>query len=212
MRQKLLAIIFLSVFTGLIPVVSCVEQCDGPCGCFPVFEAEEFSITQMAIEPVFRSETSQPFEPGKFYFYQALYLGIWASEFKKVNETSANISKISGFLPSALANCSGGEVVSLETLTGLKVVNRKDIQITEDIFLDEGDDITDKFVSTTNFQQFDDIEGFMKRRHRFQEQVRFHIRFNQKPLTPSELIFDVIVELNNGNSYTFRSQSLKISP
>jgi hypothetical protein len=202
----------LCVFIGIIPI-SCVDQvCDGPCGCFPVFEAEEHSITQIAIEPVFRYVTSRPFDPDVFYFYQTLYLGIWASEFRRISETTGNISRKSGFLPSALANCSSGEIVSLETLSGLQVINRKSIQITDDIFLDEGEDITDKFLATTNFQQLDNIENFLKRRHRFQEQVRFHMRFNENPSTSIELVLDIIITLDNGSSYTFRGQGLKISP
>lgn len=212
MRPKLLSLVFLLIFLGFMPIASCINQCDGPCGCFPVFEAEEFSINQLAIEPVFRSETSQPFNPDMFYFYQTLYLGIWASDFRQVSEKMENVSYKSGFFPSALANCSSGEIVSLESLSGLKVINRSAIQITEDIFLEEGEDITNRFVATTNFQQFDGIEVFLRRNHRFQEQVRFHMRFNQKPFSPSVLIFDVFVELNNGNNYIFRSQSLKISP
>ncbi|MGY6741381.1 MAG: hypothetical protein ACXIUQ_01495 [Cecembia sp.] len=199
-------------FMGVIPITSCVDQCDGPCGCFPVFEAEEHSITQLTIEPVFRHAQSQPFNPEMFYFYQTLYLGILASDFRQVSEKTENIAHRSGFFPSALANCSSGEIVSIETLNGLKVINRTAIQITEDIFLAEGEDITDKFVATTNFQQMVSIEDFLKRGHRFQEKVRFHIRFNQKPRSNSDLVFDVILELSNGNSFTFRSQRLKISP
>lgn len=198
---------------GVLPIISCVDQqCDGPCGCFPVFEQENFSVTQLSIEAIFRSETSVPYDPEKFYFYRSFYLGIWASEFRKINESGGNITQASGFFPMALANCSSGEVVSLESLTGLKVINTKPIQLTADEYLDEGDDITDKFLATTNFQQEVDIENFLKRKHRFQEKVRFHMRFNQKPSAAMELVVEVIVALDNGNSYTFRDQRLKISP
>lgn len=212
MKHQLLAYSLFLTFMGVIPITSCVDQCNGPCGCFPVFEAEEYSISQLAIEPVFRHAQSQPFNPEMFYFYQTIYLGIWASDFRKVSEKTDNISFRSGFLPSALANCSPGEIISLETLSGIKVINRSEVQISHDIFLEEGEDISNRFVVTTNFQQFDGIEDFLKRKHRFQEHVRFHMRFNHKPLSPTKLVFDVFVELNNGNIYTFRSQSLKISP
>lgn len=212
MRLKLLAIVFLSIFMGVIPISSCVDQCDGPCGCFPVFEPEAFSITQFTIEPVFRSATGRPFDPEAFYLYQILYLGIWASEYIKVNENSEKTSQSYGFFPAALANCSSGEAVSQEKLTGLKMINRQPVQITDDIFLDEGEDISNNFVATTNFQQIDDIESFTKRGHRFQEQIRFHLRFNQKPSSFVELVFDIVLELDNGKSFIFRSQRLRISP
>lgn len=212
MKYKLIAFFLLLTFIGVIPITSCVDQCNGPCGCFPVFEAEEHSITQLAIEPVFRHAQSQPFNPEMFYFYQTLYLGISASDFRQVSEKTENIAHRSGFFPPALANCSSGEIVSIEKLSRLKVINRSAIQITEDIFLEEGEDITDKFVATTNFQQMVSIEDFLKRGYRFQEKVRFHIRFNQKPRSNSDLVFDVVLELSNGNSFVFRSQRLRISP
>lgn len=164
------------------------------------------------MEKVFRSETNVPLDPEVFYFYQSIYLGIWASDFKKVSETKRTIPQTAYFFPDVMANCSSGEKISIEKLTNLKIINRKDIQITEGMFLKDADDITDKFLATSNFQQMETIENFLKREHRFQEQVRIHLRFNQKPISALELIFDVIVALDNGNSYIFRDQRFKISP
>ncbi len=203
--------LFFSVLMGVIPITSCVyQQCDGPCGCSPVFEVEDFSVTQLSIETLYRSDNNQPIDPERFYFYQTLYTGIWVSGLRPINETSQNFDGISLFVPRALASCSPREAFSLETLAGLKIINKNPLELTPNIYLDEGDDITHLFVATTNFQQEYSIESFAKNKHRFQKDERFYLKFNQEPGAPLQLVFNVIIILDNGVNYEFPGQILKI--
>ena len=199
-------------FMGVIPITSCVDQCDGPCGCFPVFEVDDFSITQLSIETLYRSDNNQPIDPERFYFYQTLYNGIWASGFRPIKETAYKFKKSVDFITQAFANCSPREAFSTETVIGLKVINKNPIQLTESIFLDEGDDVTEYFLATTNFQQEFTIVNFLNKKHRFQKEERFYLKFNREPRTPVELKYIVFVTLDNEVSYEFPGQILKIAP
>jgi hypothetical protein len=213
MKPKLISILLLLIFTGMIPIVSCIDQCDGPCGCYPVFEKEDFSITQIDVETLFRSNNNQPIDTSLYYFYKTLYIGIWASKFILVNESIKNGTVyFPSFLTPAVANCSQSETFSMESVSGLKLINRNAVQLTEDIYWSEGDNITDSFVVTLNFQKEYPIDAFVKTKHRFQKEERFYLRFKNEPSLPTDLFFDIILELDNGKIFTFSGNSLKISP
>ena len=208
MNKKLAAGFLIVFFMGLVPI-SCVEQCDGPCGCNPVFEAEDFSITTFSIETLFRADKNFAFDPNRFYFHQTLYKAFWVSGLKPVTEAKPQ-EKGSFFLNTAYA-CSPPESFSIETLRSIRIINKKTVTINANEKLQEGDIINEKFVLTQNFQQEYDLTNFISNRHRFLKNERLYLKFISAPSSNIELTFDLEIELDNGVTYRFDNEKMKMN-
>jgi hypothetical protein len=194
-------------FLGLIPV-SCVDQCDGPCGCSPVFEVEDFSVTSLSTETLFRADKNFEVDPNRFYFYQTLYKAFWVSGLKPVSESIPENKGI-GFYNAAYA-CSPLESYSLEKLRSIRLVNRRKLVVNENTTLEEGQVINERFVLTQNFQQEYGITDFLRNNHRFQKNERLYLKFKTAPDRNVELFFDLEIELDNGSVYIF-NETMKVN-
>jgi hypothetical protein len=208
MNKKLAAGFLIVVFMGLIPV-SCVEQCNGPCGCNPVFEAEDFSITNFSVETLFRADRNFAFDPNRYYFHQTLYKAFWVSGLKPVSEIK-NQEKGSFFMNTAYA-CSPPESFSIETLRTIRIINKKNLVVNENETLQEGDVINEKFVLTQNFQQEYNLTDFINNRHRFLKNERLYLKFISPPSENIELTFDLEIELDNGVVYRFDNEKMRVN-
>lgn len=208
MNKKFAAGFLVIVFMGIFPI-SCVEQCDGPCGCNPVFEAEDFSITTFSIETLFRADKNFTVDPNRFYFHQTLYKAFWVSGLKPVTENKPQM-KGSFFLNTAYA-CSPRESFSIETLKSIRIINKKTVGVNSNETLQEGDVINEKFVLTQNFQQEYGLTNFINNRHRFLKNERLYLKFIGVPTGNIELTFDLEIELDNGVTYRFDNETMKIN-
>jgi|GEM_PF-1251530 len=208
MNKKLIAGCLILIFMGLVPI-SCVEQCNGPCGCNPVFESEDFAIATFSIETLFRADRNFAFDPNRFYFHQTLYKAFWVSGLKPVTEIGPH-SKGSFFLNSAFA-CSPPESFSIETLKSIRIINKKNVVINANESLEEGSVINEKFVLTQNFQQEYDLNNFVNNRHRFLKNERLYLKFIGVPTGNIEVTFDLEILLDNGVVYRFDNETMKIN-
>jgi hypothetical protein len=207
MNTKLISGFFIVIFLGIIPI-SCIDQCDGPCGCNPVFEVEDYSITTFSTETLFRADRNFQVDPNRFYFHQTLYKAFWVSGLKPVTELEPDKKGIL-FTNSALA-CSPRESYSIERLKSLRLINKRKVKINESFTLEEGDVINEKFVMTQNFQQEFELAKFIDNKHRFLKNERLYLKFIAVPNQNIELFFDLEIELDNGSVYIF-NESMKIN-
>lgn len=200
--------LLIILFLGIVPV-SCMDQCNGPCGCNPVFETEDFSITTFSIETLFRADRNFAFDPNRFYFHQTLYKAFWVSGLKPVSEIKTP-EKGSFFLNTAFA-CSPPESYSIETLRTIRIINKKEIAVNANEILQEGAVINEKFVLTQNFQQEYNLTDFIKNRHRFLKNERLYLKFTSVPAGNIEITFDLEIELDNGVVYRFDNETMKVN-
>jgi hypothetical protein len=208
MSKNLAAGLLLLLFMGIVPV-SCIDQCNGPCGCNPVFETEDFAITTFSIETLFRADKNFAFDPNRYYFHQTLYKAFWVSGLKPVTEVKSQ-EKGSFFLNTAYA-CSPPESYSIETLRSIRIINKKNLIVNENETLEEGSVINEKFVLTQNFQQEYNLNSFINNRHRFLKNERLYLKFIGVPSGNIELTFDLEIELDNGVVYRFDNETMKVN-
>jgi hypothetical protein len=209
MKINWLTFFFLAFFLGLIPISSCVEQCNGPCGCYPVYENQEFTISTFSSETLFRADRNFLIDPNRFYFHQTLYKAFWVSGLRELtlNKGEQPIH----FFSNAAYACSPAASFSVETLKSIRLINKNSVRINENETLEVGDIINEKFIITQNFQMERKIEEFLKTNHRFQKNERLYFKFISKPDSNIEIFFDIEIELDNGNIYTFNSETMKIN-
>lgn len=209
MKINVLTFLFLAIFLGIIPISSCVDQCDGPCGCFPVYENRDFTVSSFSSETLFRTDRNFIVDPNRYYFHQTLYKAFWVSVLREVTEKKAQYSPI--FFSNAAYACSPAASFSVETLKSVRFINRRTVKVNENETLQENELINDKFIITQNFQVEKKIEDFLTSNHRFQKNERLYFKFTSKPDSNIEIFFDIEIELDNGNIYTFSGESMKIN-
>jgi hypothetical protein len=209
MKINWMAFFFVALFMGIIPISSCVDQCNGPCGCYPVYENQDFSITTFSSETLFRADRNFIVDPNRYYFHQTLYKAFWVSGLRELTENN-RIQSSSLFSQAAFA-CSPASSFSVESLKSIRLINKKPIRVNENETLQEGDIINDKFIITLNFQIERRIEEFLKTNHRFQKNERLYLKFTSKPDNNIEIMFDIEIEVDNGTVYIFNSETMKIN-
>lgn len=209
MNTCLARVILVLALIGIIPT-SCVENCDGPCGCEPVFEERTYSANSFSIETLFRSDRNRPIEPNRFYFHEGLFKGIWVSLLVELAESSQK-KGIGGFFPAAYA-CSPANSFSIESLRSLRIISKSEQKFNDGVTFGAGQVVNEHFVLTQNFQQEFRISDFIARNHRFQKDERIYIKCKTKPNEPKHLLVDIEVELDNGKVFNFSNESMLIAP
>lgn len=189
--------------------MACVDQCDGPCDCNPVFERQDFSVAEISIETLFRSDNNQPIEPNRFYFNQTLFKAFYVSALKPLADLNSGSSFYLFSTPTTA--CDTPDSFSIETLKSLRIVNRTGVRINEDITFESGQVINENFIVTLNFQNEYSIYDFLNTNHRFQIGERLNLKFVSTPLQETELIFDIEIELTDGRTFDFRNEIMRIA-
>lgn len=194
---------------GIFPISSCVDQCDGPCGCYPVFENPDFTISTFDIETLYRADINFVVDPNRYYFHQTLYKAFWVSGLREISmSTSSYFGSL--FSNNAMA-CSPPESFSIETLKALRIINKKRIHVNQHEIIEVGEEIHDKFKMTLTFQVEYSIEEFLKRSHKFLKDERLYLKFTSVPENNLEIMFDIEIELDNGNVFVFNNETMKVN-
>ena len=209
MDNRILKIVLVLFFVGVIPM-SCVDNCDGPCGCQPVFEEKIFSANSFSIETLYRTDRNRPIDPNRFYFHEGLFKGIWVSLLVELAENSQK-KGIGGFFPAAYA-CSPANSFSIESLRSLRVISKSEQRINEALTFGAGEVVNEYFVLTQNFQQEFRIPDFIACNHRFQKDERIYLKCKSRPDQATQLVVDIEVELDNGKLFTFSNETMRIAP
>jgi hypothetical protein len=202
-------VLLVLVFIGVIPV-SCVDNCNGPCGCEPVFEQRFYSANSFSIETLYRTDRNRPIDPNRFYFHEGLFKGIWVSLLVELAEDNHNRST-GGLFPAAYA-CSPANSFSIEALRSLRVISKSEQRINEAVTFGAGQVVNEHFVLTQNFQQEFRIPDFILRNHRFQKDERIYFKCKTRPDQTTQLVVDIEVELDNGKLFTFSNETMGIAP
>lgn len=209
MNIRFAKVLLILVFIGVVPI-SCMKNCDGPCGCEPVFAERFYSANSFSIETLYRTDRNRPIEPNRFYFHEGLFKAIWVSLLIEISDAIEK-PKTGGLFPAAYA-CSPANSFSSETLRGLRIINKSPVTLNNQVSFAAGENINAHFVLTQNFQQELQISDFIARNHRFQKDERIYIKCKTKPDQPTQLLVDIEVELDNGKLFTFSNETMKIAP
>ena len=209
MKSGWIKLVLVASLIGFFPF-ACVDNCNGPCGCEPVFEERGFTVNAMAIETLYRTERNRPIDPGRFYYHEGLFKGIWAAVLVEISEEKPNQSNRS-FFPSAFA-CSPPQSFAIEKLKDVRVFSKQPTRLNAEVTFDRNDLVNEHMALTLNFQQEYSIPGFIESNHHFQRNERIYLKCKTKPDGPVELLVDIEIELENGRSFTFTNEVLRIGP
>lgn len=209
MDNFLVRVVLILAFIGVIPT-SCVENCDDPCGCQPVFEERIFSANSFSIETLYRTDRNSPIEPNRFYFHEGLFKGIGVSLLVELAKNNHNRSK--GGLFAAAFACSQSNSFSIEVLRSLRIISKSEQRLNEAVTFGAGQVVNEHFVLTQNFQHEFRIQDFIARNHRFQKDERIYLKCKSRPDQATQLVVDIEVELDNGKLFTFSNETMGIAP
>lgn len=208
MKKKSTCFLLTALFIGLFPV-ACVDQCDGPCGCNPVFENQDFSVAEISIETLFRSDNNQPIDPSRYYFNQTLYKSFYVSALRPLGDLNRNSSFYVFASPSFA--CDTPYSFAIETLKAIRIISRANVDIDQESTFLSGQIINDHFILTLNFQNEYNINDFLSTDHRFQIGERLNLKFIKTPLHDTEFRFDIEIEFTDGRTFEFRNEVMRIA-
>ncbi len=209
MKNKYVAFFLFLTMMGIFPISSCVDQCDGPCGCYPVFENPDFTISAFSVENLYRADNNFIVDPNRYYFHQTLYKAFWVSGLREIANNSPSTS--GSFFSNMAFACSPPESFSTETLKSIRIINKKRVQINQQEILEIGQQINDYFNLTLTFQVEYSIDDFLKRNHKFLKDERLYLKFNSPPNDNIEIMFDIEIELDNDKTFVFNNETMKVN-
>jgi hypothetical protein len=206
MKKKMITIWALMLAIGIIPM-SCDLFCQNSCGCGPMSPSREFSIKDLAIGDLVIGTSA--FSSELFYAIDQYYKVIEITGFEYL--TDFQEIKISFSLINSVYACSPAPQTSIQKLTDLKIINKKETTLSNNNLVLEDQEITDRFLisnyPTTTGQT---ITLFLENDQVMYMGEPFYLRLNETISNETELNFDILVKLNDGQEFKFEDQVMKI--
>lgn len=205
-------ILFILLFLGLIPL-SCRKDC-GRCECDDFSHIKDFRITNMEIKTI--NAFGQRIDTTNFHQQDSLFKSIFVKE--KV-DVALNLSKPSEFnlFTPGLYACSPPEPVSTNKISDVSIISSKE-QAISNLRLSKGDTINHLFNITQDayfitkryYQTFEDFEGYLDNENNLWEFEEVIIKTIAEINNPTIIEFDIQIDLNDGSSFAFTNEILKI--
>lgn len=206
MKKKLIGIWVGFLAIGVIPM-SCDLFCQNPCGCGPMSPSREFSIKDLAIGDLVIGTSA--FNPELFYAIDQYYKVIEITGFEYSTEFQE--TKISFPLINSVYACSPAPQTSIQKLTDLKIINKKETTLSNNNLILEDQEITDRFLisnyPTTTGQT---ITMFFENEQVMYMGEPFYLRLNETISNETELNFDIQIKLSDGQEFNFEDEVMKI--
>ncbi len=190
---------------GIIPV-SCDLFCPDSCGCGPSSQFKEFSIKDFAIGDLLIGTSD--FNPNFFYEKDQLFKVIEISGFEYLSQIQE--SKLHFFFINGAYACSPIPPSSIQKIDDLKIINKKEIYLSNNMILKE-EEITDRFL-ISNYPTIagQTIPSFLENDHRIFMGEPFYLRWNESIANETELNFDILIKLSDGQEFKFEDEVMKI--
>ncbi len=205
--KKLTLTGFLFCFFALLPM-SCGIFCNDSCGCDPVYEVRDFSISSFETKSL-RAD-GQRVSPETVLPYDEIYKAFLIKEVQvlSANEGDQSISSTFGL---AMA-CSPMPPKSIEKMTGVQLINTKEITLGDGTILELGQDLTELFgisyffsAETVPISQF--FDGPLDV---YQEDL-FKLEWLKDPEREVVLEFTLRIFFENGKEFTLENEIMSIS-
>lgn len=206
MKNKFIAIWALMLAIGIIPM-SCDLFCMDSCGCGPSSPFKEFSIKNLAFGDLVIGTSD--FNPDFFYSKDQYYKIIEITSFEYLTEYRKT-KMVFHFINGAYA-CSPIPPYASQRFVEIKIINKKETNLSDNNVILEGQDISDFFLMsnypTTTGQM---ITSYIETGQRIFMGEPFYLRWNKSITNDTELNFDIMVKLSDGQEFKFEKELMKI--
>lgn len=206
MKRKIIFIWAAMLLLGIIPT-SCDIFCD-PCGCKPLATVKNFTIKNLGTDNIVLNV--ERFNPESFYDRDQYFKVIKIVDFDLISEKNRN-KKSSSFISGAFA-CSPLPSFSVQSLSGLKIVNKQETEVSENDILTINQDISERFL-VTDFPQFEGklISELLKDEKKFEMGESLLIQWKDDLSEGTlELLFDIKITLSDGQEFELENEVMRL--
>jgi hypothetical protein len=206
MKKKMVAIWALMLIIGAIPM-SCDLFCRDSCGCKPLPPPKKFSIKDLNIQDFVLGNSA--FNKETFYPKDQYFKSINVMDFEFISQNQE--SKMSYFFITGVYACSPIPPSSIQTFTEIKIINKKEITLSDNNLVLKDQEITDKFlISNYPRPSGENITYFLENEQWIFMGEPFYLRWEGSISNETELTFDVFIKLDDGQEYFFEEEVMKI--
>lgn len=204
-NKKLFSTLFLVTALGFLPL-GCEVFCNDSCGCGPRYEIKDFRIT--AFETLTLAEDGQRIDPSTVLPYSQTTKSFRISQF----ETIALIPNEGSFsLPGVAWACSPLPPKSIERMTNITLINKKEQVLADGTILQVGDQLN-SLVEINYFfaSQTQPISDFLEGGLTLYSDDLFKLVWQKDPGKEMVIGFDLHLELENGQGFVLPNEILSI--
>jgi hypothetical protein len=207
MKRKVVLIWIALLLFGIVPT-SCDIFCNDSCGCGPLAAVKDFTIKNFGTENIVMNIES--FNPESFYDRDQYFKVIKVVDFDLISEGIPN-KKTGSMIPGAFA-CSPVPSFSVQSVTGLKIINKQETEIAENDLLTINQDISERFL-VTDFPQFEGkpIAELLEEERKLELGESLLIQWKDDLQGGTlELVFDIIISLSDGQEFILENEVMRI--
>lgn len=205
MNKNFVSFIFFLFLFGAIPV-SCDILCLDSCGCGENFPPKDFSIKGLSVNDFLLNQT---FNPDFFYPKAELFKLIEVSQFEFLSHAD-HPNNTMGLIPLAKA-CSPAPNKSSESISQILITSKNQFVISSEQKIEVGTDISEYFVATGYpTSSGESISAYLADNPNIYLGEGLFLKWNFPLAENSELIFDIQIKLNNGESFIFENEKMML--
>jgi hypothetical protein len=175
--------------------------------------ARHKSTTSIAVEPFYFNKFDNGYDTLTYYPYDSIsiQLSIDSSIF-----LTQDIPKIPSFPFTQAAyacDCDWAKIITTNHISSVQIRSKVDTNYNDTFQLKKGASINDLFVVSDIFigtPSYALADFFSRFGRPNEEQSRLHFLLKQKPSHPVILVFDIEVKFNDGKTFLFANQQLKV--
>lgn len=205
MYRKSLATVTVFAFIALLPI-SCGILCNDPCGCGPQFEVKDFNI--LSFETLSLTKPGQRVNPTTPLPYDQIF-----KVFRILNtQTLSSIENNPAIgIPGVAFACSPVTPKSAQLMTGIQLLNSKEVALGDGTVLKVGQDITEFFEVNYFFEEKTlPFESFFKRPLAIYREDLFKLGWKQDPKKEIILEFSIRIFMTSGKEFNLNNEILSI--
>ncbi|MFC3414138.1 hypothetical protein [Algoriphagus hitonicola] len=203
-RKKLFSTFFLLIGLGILPM-GCEVFCNDSCGCGPQFEVKDFRIT--AFETLTLAADGQRIDPSTVLPFAQTTKSFRIAQF----ETIALARNSEPSFPGIAMACSPIPPKSIERMTNLILINKKEQVLGDGTILQIGDQLN-PYVEINYFfaSQTSPISDFLEGGLTLFSDDLFKLVWQKDPGKEMVIEFDLQIELEGGRAFVLPNEILSI--
>jgi hypothetical protein len=205
MYRKSLATVTIFAFIALLPL-SCGITCNDPCGCEPQFEVKDFNI--LSFETLSLTKLGQRVNPTTPLPYDQIFKAFRILETQTISSIENNTTN---GIPGVAFACSPVTPKSAQQMTGIQLLNSKEVTLGDGTVLKVGQDITEFFEVNYFFvEKTVPFESFFKQPVTVYREDLFKLGWKQDPKKEVILEFSIRIFMTNGKEFNLNNEVLSI--
>jgi len=205
MYRRSLATVILFVFISLLPI-SCGILCNDPCGCGPRFEVKDFNI--LSFETLSLTKPGQRVNPTTPLPYDQIFKVFRILETQTLTALETNSSN---GIPGVAFACSPVSPKSAQQMTGIQLLNSKELTLGDGTVLKVGQDISEFFEINYFFEEKTlSFESFFKEPITIYQEDLFKLGWKQDPKKEIILEFSIRIFMTGGKEFNLNNEILSI--